>query len=316
MTQTTGGADVLTTQAMVVLNDRPVVPLTPALSQALSECESTNRILQLVTPTTSRLTIPLRASRTHWLVHDGNGYYEGLTGRPMQWSGTAFVPDPDARDYAPTYRTPPTAPAGSQLVLTFQARHNPTAPLGAHTEKLMRLLTGEPPKGWGLTEPVQNPWSPEHFTTCATNSTSSRLITIGASTRPAMATSDFSPLVPPASGTAEMTTLTIGYTEDEDPPISQLPSLIDLLSADHPITALLAQLTPGRPDLTTEPRWTGSSAPIGLASAGVYTGPPGFSRKRLGPPDAPLTWFHLGDGYSPEYWQRHQDLLTHLRRTP
>lgn len=315
MTETAGGADVLTAQAAVILTDRPVVALSPAISQALTECERTNRTLQLVTSTTSRLTLPLRESKAQWLVHD-DGYYEGLTGRPMQWNGSAFVPLPDARDYAPSYTTPPTAPIGSQLVLTFQARHAPTAVLGLHTEKLMRLLTGEPPKGWGQTEPLQHPWDPENLTAHAATTSSSRVIAIGASSRPAIATSDFSPLVPPTSGTAEMTTLTIGYTDDEDPPIPQLPSFIDLLSADHPLTALLAQLIPGRPDLTTEPRWVGSSAPIGLASAGAYTGPPGFSRKRLGPPDAPLTWFHLGDGYSPEYWQRHQDLLTHLRHTP
>ncbi|MFF0522922.1 DUF6177 family protein [Actinomadura nitritigenes] len=315
MTETAGGADVLTGQAMVMLNDRPVVPLSPAISQALAECERTNRTLQLVTPATSRLTLPLRASKAQWLVHD-DGYYEGLTGRPMHWNGTAFVPLPDARDYAPTYTTLPAEPIGSQLVLTFQARHAPEAVLGAHTEKLMRLITGEPPKGWGTTEPLQHPWNPEELTTHITSAATSRVIAIGAGSRPAMATSDFSPLVSPASGMAEMTTLTIGYTDDEDPPIPQLPSFIDLLSADHPLTALLAQLIPGRPDLTTEPRWTGSSAPIGLASAGAYTGPPGFSRKRLGPRDAPITWFQLGDGYSPEYWQRHQDLLTHLRRTP
>ncbi|MWA07194.1 hypothetical protein F8568_044035 [Actinomadura sp. LD22] len=299
---------------MVVLSDRPVVALSPAVSQALAECEGTNRTLQLVTSPTSRLTLPLRASKAQWLVHD-DGYYEGLTGRPMQWNGSAFVPLPDARDYAPAYTTAPTAPIGSQLVLTFQARHAPAAVLGLHTEKLMRLLTGEPPKGWGLAEPLQHPWSPEELTLHTASASSSRIIVIGASSRPAMATSDFTPLVPPASGIAEMTTLTIGYTDDEDPPIPQLPSFIDLLSADHPLTALLAQLIPGRADLTTEPRWTGSSAPIGLASAGTYTGPPGFSRKRLGPSDAPITWFQLGDGYSPEYWQRHQDLLAHLRRT-
>ncbi|QKG22439.1 DUF6177 family protein [Actinomadura verrucosospora] len=314
MTQTAGGADVLTAHAMVMLNDRPVVPLSPAIYEALAECEGTNRTLQVVTSAASRVTLPLRTSKAQWLVHADNGYYEGLTGRPMHWNGTAFVPLPEARDYASTYTTPPTAPIGSQLVLTFQARHAPSAVLGAHTEKLMRLLTGEPPAGWGLTEPLQHPWHTDDLTTHITNTSSTRLIVVGAGTRPAIATSHFSSLAPPASGTAEITTLSIGYTYDEDPPIPQLPSFIDLLSADHPLTALLAQLVPGRPDLTTEPRWTGSSAPIGLASAGAYTGPPGFSRKRLGPPDAPVTWYQLGDGYSPEYWQRHQDLLTHLRR--
>ncbi|MFI0484006.1 DUF6177 family protein [Actinomadura sp. 9N215] len=286
-----GGADVLTPTAMVFLQDRPIVPLSPALANALRECESTGRALQVVTSPNSRITLPLRSSRAQWVVHS-DGYYEGLTGRPMRWDGTAFAPDANARDYAPAYRSATSAPVGSQLVLTFQAAA--TENRGARVEHLMRLLTGQPPIGWGTTEPLEHPWNPSELPRQDV-----RVIAVGVS---AMATVDF-------SGGAELTTATVGYAPTAEPPIADLPSLISELATANPIASFFAQLNPGRADLTTEPRWTGAAAPIGLAIQGAFTGAPGFTRQRLGP----LTWFPLGDGRSPEYWQRHQDLLTHLR---
>ncbi|TDD65745.1 hypothetical protein E1298_41080 [Actinomadura rubrisoli] len=295
---------------MVVLQDRPVIALSAALAEALDECERTGRTLQIVTDHHSRVTVPVRtmvtAKNAQWVVHDGSGYYEALTGHPMHWDGKSFARVPDASDYAPAYLTRPTAPIGSQLVLTFQAHHTPQNPLGGQVDHFMRLLTGQPPIGWGATEPLEHLWDPQALTTHILTSNAPRLIAVGGGRRPAMATLEF-------TGTTELTTLTIGYKPDDPPPVAQVPSLIDVLTSENPITSLLAQLTPGRPDLTTEPRWSGASAPIGLAATGSYTGPPGFMRQRIGPPTTPLTWFHLGDGTSPEYWQRHQQLLHHLR---
>lgn len=316
MTDISGGADVLTPAAMVVLTDRPVVPLSKPLLEALQECERTDRILQVVTSPDSRVTVPLRSAislrRLQWAVHD-NGYYEGLTGRPMRWDGNTFALVPDARDYAPAYTTRPTTPIGGNLALTFQAWHPPDAPLGDHLAHLMRLATGGPPAGWGVTEPLEHLWDPAQLTAHVHTAENRTLIAIGAGGNPAIAMLNFTPL---ASGTAEETTLTIGYAAEAQPPISILPSLTEAFAAETPITALITQLIPGRRDLTTEPRWTGHAAPIGLAAAGVRTAPPGFDSQCLGSPSAPLTWFPLGDGCSPEHWTRHRQLLDHLRTRP
>ncbi len=294
--ETRGGADALTPHSVVVLRDRPVVALSPALAEALAECGP--RVLQIVTSPASRLTIPLRtlvgSPKATWVVAPGDGYYEGLTGRPMRWDGTAFTHVPDATDYAPTYKTRPSTPLGSHLTLTFQAR--PAENPGAHIEHLLHLITGHPPLGWGPTEPLKNPWKGPRLPRAP------HLILTG---KNAIATLNF-------SGETETTTLVVAYPPSTRPPITDLPPLIDALTTKTPITALMAQLSPGRPDLTTEPRWSGAASPIGLAAAGARTGPPGFTRQRLGPPSAPLTWFPLGDGRSPDYWHRHHQLLTHL----
>ncbi|MFC6882887.1 MULTISPECIES: DUF6177 family protein [Actinomadura] len=320
---TAGGADALTDRAMVVLLERPVVSLSADLVEMLAECERSGRALQIVTPPGSRVTQPVRAAangtRAHWIVADDEDYYEGTSGRPMRWDGGAFSLVPDATDYAPGFVARPRAPAGVHLSMTFQARHTPDAVLGRQAAELLHLLTGRTLIGWGPSEPLEHPWDPRTLTSFVHNKIQrhglERLIAIGAGERPAIATLEFFPLAPPAKGIAEVTVLTVGYTPDDPPPVSHIPWLTDMLTTEHPVTALLAQLSPGPADLTSEPRWTGASAPIGMAAAGSYDGPPGFTRQRLGPDHAPVTWFHLGDGESPEYWKRHQTLLHHLRTT-
>ncbi|WP_051301009.1 DUF6177 family protein [Actinomadura rifamycini] len=304
--RTVGGADVLTDAAMVVLCDRPLVPLSPAFDAYLDECASTNRTLQFVTPPDSRVTFPLAQSEAHWIVHD-DGYYEGLTGRPMHWDGAMFVPDPDARDYAPAYTTPLAAPISPRLVLTVRASHAADEPLGAHVHHLMRLFTGSPPAGWGTTEPLRHAWDATDLTAHVHGVGEARLVAVGAGERPCIAALRFAPLDPPASGVAETTTLTVGYGPDETVPVGDVPALIGDLPGTPP-ASVLAQIDPGRPDLTLEPRWAGPSAPIGLAAHGTFTGPPGFSRRPLGG----LTWFPLGEGRSPDYWRRHDALLAFL----
>ncbi|MDL4772593.1 MULTISPECIES: DUF6177 family protein [Thermomonosporaceae] len=320
---TAGGADALTERAMVVLLERPVVALNADLAEMLAECERSGRVLQIVTPPGSRLTLPLHrvvtGTEARWVVCDGDAYYEGATGRPLYWDGSSFALVPDALDYAPGFIARPTAPTGAQVALTFQVRHPSDGTLGGQVERLMVMLTGRPPIGWGATEPLEHRWEPAALTASARDAVRrggiAKLIAIGAGPRTAIATLEFSAFAPPATGIAEMSVLTVGYAPDDPPPVADLPALVDRLAAEHHLGALLAQLTPGSADLTTEPRWTGSPAPIGLAAAGALTGPPGFTRQRIGPEHAPMTWFGLGDGRSPEYWRRHQELLRHLRST-
>ena len=89
--------------------------------------------------------------------------------------------------------------------------------------------------------------------------------------------------------------------------------MVGALAADQPVASLFVQLTPGRADLTTEPRWTGAPAPVALAVSGTVTGPNGIPGQQVGPPRAPMTLFPLGDGRSPDGWQRHSMLMQHLQ---
>ncbi|MFF5260128.1 DUF6177 family protein [Actinomadura viridis] len=310
--------DVLTDRSMVVLQDRPLVPLTSWLLQAIADCADSGRGLQLVTPLESRLSLPLRSaaagSDVQWVVRHGDGYYEGLTGRPLQWDGGTFVPVPDARDYAPGFVTRPTAPIGAQLSITYQRRHTAGTDLGGTVERLLTLLTGKVPSGWGPAEPRAHRWQPDRLTEYARGRNAARLLVAGDGPRPAQAICEFS-----AAGggeIAEVGTATVGYAPEDPPPLRHLPSLVGALAADKPILSLFAQLVPGRSDLTTEARWTGSPGPLAMAVSGTVTGPAGLPGQQVGPARAPLTFFPLGDGRSPDGWQRHRALVQHLRSAP
>ncbi|WP_242891238.1 DUF6177 family protein [Actinomadura litoris] len=307
--------DALTDQAMVVLQDRPVIPLSGWLARAVADCAESGRTLQLLTPLDSRLSLPLRTvaagADLQWVVRHGDGYYEGLTGRPLKWDGATFVPVPEARDYAPGFTTRPTAAIGSQLTLVYRIRHGAQGDLGGPVERLLQLLTGKQPAGLGPAEPLEHPWRGDRLTEYARGRSTARLLVVGDGPRPAQAVCDFA--TTEGGGAAEVTTVTVGYAPTDPPPLRHLPSLVGALAADQPLASLFVQLCPGRADLTTEPRWTGAPAPVALAVTGTVTGPADLPGQQVGPARTPMTLFPLGDGRSPDGWQRHGLLMRHLQ---
>ncbi|GGV20034.1 hypothetical protein GCM10010182_47300 [Actinomadura cremea] len=306
--------DALTDRAMVVIQDRPVVPLTPWLAETIGECAESGRTLQLVTPLETRLSLPLRTAAdgntVQWVVRNGDGYYEGLSGRPLKWDGGTFVPVPEARDYAPGFTTRPTAPIGAQLSLVYRLRHDAGTDLSGAVERLLQLLTGKVPASLGTDEPLGNRWRGDAFTLLAKGRSNVRLLVGGAGPRAALAMCDFRSV---EGGVAEVTTVTVGYSPEDPPPLQHLPSLVGALAADRPVASMFVQYTPGRADLTTEARWTGQTSPVALAVSGQMSGPSGIPGQQVGPQRAPLTFFPLGDGRSADGWQRHSMLMQHLQ---
>lgn len=319
--------DAITGKAMVVIQDRVVVPFSQWVADALRVCTESGRGLQIVTPLHSRLSMPLRlvlsGPNSRWVVRDDSAgsYYDGLSGVPLHWDGDAFVPVPDARDYAPAYTTRPTDLIGAQLTLTFQVRqeqvHQEQAePLGAAVEQLCLSLTGQEPAGWGTAEPAANPWRRGDVADLYRRRVprATWLTVVGGGRRAALGTML---LTPAASGVEETVTLVVGYPPDDRPPVAALPTLIGVLAVEQRLMSLFAQLTPGRPDLTTEPRWVGSPAPIGMAVGGAAGRAlvPGVPGQQIGDMQSPTIWYDLGDGRSPEGWQRYQHLMQYLRAT-
>ncbi|MBC6460523.1 hypothetical protein HKK72_21925 [Actinomadura sp. HBU206391] len=326
---------------MVVLWDRPVVAFNQWLADALRVCGESGRGLQIVTPVGSRLSLPLKLVLTGptslWVVRDGGGYYDGLTGRPLRWDGAAFSPVPEARDYAPGYTTRSTGPVGAQLTLTFRIRHGSGDVLGGVVAHLCRLFTGHPPLGWGTAEPAANLWSLDEMNGLIRRRSprATWLAVVGG--RPAAGDGTGPDAgenggTPPAEqhrtmvgtmlltseqgGAEEAGTLVFGFSAADPPPVSNLSTLIGTVAAEHRLASLFAQLSPGRPDLTTEPRWMGAPAPIGMAvgaEMGMGSAPPGVPGRPIGDPGSAVMWFELGDGRSSEGWQRYEQLMRHLR---
>jgi hypothetical protein len=162
-------ADRVTSEALVVEQDRAVVPLSAWLLDAAATAAATQRQLQVLTRATSALTYPL-ALVVHdfgalWVRRTGhNVFHDGLTGQALRWTGARFAADP--AEAAP--EPPPAAPGVGDLELQITTLHpaRPTLELGASTAAAMRALTGEEPLGWGTAEPVPRRWSPRALTDC------------------------------------------------------------------------------------------------------------------------------------------------------
>lgn len=313
-------ADALTPKAMVVLQDRPVVPFTTWLAEGLRLCSETRRGLQVVTPPGSRITMPLRLVLTgrdsRWVVHADGGYYDGLTGVPLRWDGEAFVIEPEARAYAPNYTAPPDGPLGSQLTVTFRVRHRRDTAVGGAAEQMCRSLTGEPPAGWGTSEPATGIWHLGDLGEMFGSRVSSAvwLTVVGGGTagsgHPAVGTM----LLSQAGEVAEeAVTLVVGYADPLAAPVAALATIIGALAAEFPLISCFAQLSPGFTDLTTGPRWVGPAGPIGLAVGGSAPGPPGVPGQQIGEPRSPTMWYSLGDGRQQAGWQRYEQLTGYLR---
>jgi hypothetical protein len=311
-------ADVITAKAMVVLSDRPVVGFATWLAEGLRLCSETGRGLQVVTSAESRITMPLKLVLTgpnsRWVVRSSGGYYDGLTGVPLRWDQTAFVVEPEARAYAPAYTTPPTGPVGAQLTVTFRVRHAPGTPVGGAADLMCRSLTGDPPDGWGTAEPATGIWRVEDlaelFSSRVANATWLTVVGGAGGGRPAVGTMLLSQV---GDAVEEAVTLVIGYADPREAAVGALPTIVGALAAEFPLISCFAQLSPGRPDLTTAPRWLGPTAPIGLAVRGSAPGPPGVTGQPIGDIRSPTMWYPLGDGRQQEGWQRYEQLTGYLR---
>lgn len=309
-------ADVLTAKAMVVMQDRPVVPFTGWLASGLRLCSESRRGLQVVTPAESRITMPLRLVLTgpnsRWVVRADDAFYDGLTGVPLRWDGEAFVVEPEARTYAPAYTTQPAGPLGAQLTVTFRVRHQPESPVGGPADQIARSLTGEPPGGWGTAEPATALWRLDDLNDMFRSrpSAATWLTIVGGGSRPAVGTMLLSQV---GDAVEEAVTLVVGHADPNEVPVSALPTIVGALAAEYPLMSFFAQMSPGRPDLTMVPRWVGAAAPIGMAAGGTAAAPPGISAQQIGDMRSPTTWYSLGDGRQQEGWQRYEQLNAVLR---
>ncbi|MEG3627553.1 DUF6177 family protein [Streptomyces poriticola] len=291
--------DVLTSAAAVVIQDRPLVPLTSWLSDALRSAAEQDRALQIVTPPGARLTLPtrtaLRGLPNRWVVQDPrHGYYDGLSGAVLHWRDGTFTPARDDSGVTPVAEVFGTGAEGDtgerQLILTLRTRHAPDAELvlGGALEAAFRRLTGSPPAGWSTAEPVNLPWSPRELTELA-RARAPRptwLVAVGHPDRPALATVRV--LRTPA-GVEEDITLAVGYGAGESVPLDAT----DDLTAGYGLVSALTSLRTARRDLTVPAHLEAPPNPVT------------FTRGRH--------HHRLGDGTDPGAWDRLRELLRRVR---
>ncbi|WP_316754197.1 DUF6177 family protein [Streptomyces herbicida] len=323
--------DVLTGSTAVVLADRPVLALTPWLSDVFRNTTATGRALQIVTPPGVRVSPPAREALlqvpNRWVVQDpAQGYYDGLSGAVLRWQDGTFAPAP-AADGTTTVadafaRAEPTGER--QLVVAFRTVRpaDTDLVLGRSLEAAWRTLTGAPPAGWGTAEPVNLPWSPRQLTDLARDRAPAptHLIAVGHPDRPALASLRCTRT---ESGVEEDVTLTLGYGEGEIPPTDRIESLAEALVTDHALTTMLTSVHRASRDLTAAPRLQAPPTPLAFTLGARDVGGIGLTHARrppvsvgpvqLGPPSAPALHYPLGGGTDTEAWTALRLLAAHLK---
>jgi hypothetical protein len=297
--------DVLTDAAAVVLQERRIVPLSRWLADAIAAATADSKLVQVVTPATSRLTTPLETTLLavggRWVVRTAaGGYYDGLRGEPLHWSGSAF--QPIGAVASPEF-APPAGVSGGTIRLQLVVLHPATAPteLGAVVADCFDALTGRPPAGWGVAEPASEHWNQRQLTDhCRRRAPEpSALVVVGGGDSPAVGTLTVSRR---PAGVVERLSLAVGCHDVPD--YDQLDRLAEhLASLPTPtVRTLLAGLSPGRADCTIEPRYTGQSVPYGLliGPEGVAERGPDHARAApaphvllCGPAHRPSCWCRL-----------------------
>ncbi|MFI9283841.1 DUF6177 family protein [Streptomyces werraensis] len=276
--------------------------MTNWLSDALRTTTATDRALQIVTPPTTRLTLPtrtaLRGLPNRWVVQDPeHGYYDGLSGAVLHWRNGTFTlvhDDNGTTRIAEAFTA--TADSGDhQLILILRTRHAADADLvlGRALETAFRHLTVAPPSGWSTAEPINLPWTKEEFTDLA-RARAPRptwLIAIDQPNRPALATIR---VLRTSAGVEEDITPALGYGGGETrpwrPSRNSRPSL-ELPSI--PLAFTLEHDEDGRIDTARVERPAQGPTPVRLGSAFHY---------------------RLGNGSDAEAWTTFQRLTQHLKQ--
>lgn len=270
-------------KALVVAQDREVVPFSSWLSDAVSTHAATGTGLQVLTPRTSRLTYALRTLMTQpsarWVVREEDEtYFDGISGLPLRWhpvhgyvplSVHGGVPEP-AEGFLDI------SPLGAQLVVDLSVRHHAplTPPLGRAVEVVTEHLAGALPAGWGPHEPALAPWDPERILRLARHRVPRGTILqfSGSGERGRPLTGGIRVGWDGEHGT-ERISLAVGYEDESALPLDALPDLVAALADEGLLDTLHVRRSRGRRDLTYEPRWHGLAVPVGMA-----LGPEGVRR--------------------------------------
>lgn len=332
---------VLTDEAAVVVEDRPIVPVSTWLTDALATHARQGRSLQLVTPATSRLTVPLASLLTaplaRWAVADDGGFRDGFSGSPLHWDelyGLISDPPGTSSAHSPLRTEPAPEETDQQLLITLKADHlaTPGLILGRTVELLTHALAGAAPSLFGPSEPAILAWDTQVLTDLCRNRTprSSLLLFTGppAPVRPegVRAFCGTFKARRTREGVRETVTLTVSHPPEEEPDLAALVPLVRELTDQDVLHAMEVRRRRGRADLTREPHHTGGLAPVGLALGVETVASLGVDHALdapvravpVGPPMTPAVWYDLAGSGGPDNdpggdgWEGFGALLAHV----
>jgi len=111
----------------------------------------------------------------------------------------------------------------------------------------------------------------------------------------------------------------------EEPDLSVLSALVEEFTSQGVLRTISVHRRGGRPDLTSDARWSGPSLPVGLGVGVEGVSSIGSDRALsapvraipFGPPLTHAVWYRIGDGTEADSQERLSALTAHLRpRSP
>jgi hypothetical protein len=291
-------ADRATSEALIVEQDRGVVPLSTWVANAAVEATETGRVLQVLTPAHSRITYPLelllRDAAGQWVLREGaERFRDGIGGFPLRWNGQRFVTVLNASPPADADLQPDSGDLEVQISTLHPGAES--LRLGASTEIAMQVLTGVAPAGWGIAEPATQPWLPPELTEQCRERAPDRtqLVVVGSDVIGQLYVQWVD------TGVLERTRLS-------GPPISVLSTdIIDTLAAEIADTArsMIVAAQPGRRSGLRTSRPTPPALPSGILIGHELVAERGVAHAQATPAQVSL----LGRGAGKACWCRLDD---------
>ncbi|MEU9022941.1 DUF6177 family protein [Actinomadura sp. NPDC048394] len=325
--------DLATERSVVITRDQEIVPISSWVTDVMARCAAEDLVLQVLTPPDTRITLPLRLAfrgpQARWIVHAGDGHYEGFSGLPVDWNGTEFVVAERARTDGPSptfLRGPEDAELGHHVIVDLRVVHDATEELvlGSAVEELALLLAGAAPSGWGAAEPAVARWDRAALTALCRRRAPrpTWLVFTGGHGEPG----------PPFGGTVQVSRVDTGVREEvifvmslpgdtwSPGPLGALESLADRYAGTGELSTLTAHCMPGRADLTYPARLLGFPRPLALALGPAGVAEAGSQRalsapvkgRLIGDPAEPGAWYAFADDTSDPPWERMGALIRHL----
>ena len=160
--------DFESTTTAILFNESPLIHLSPEITTAYTTARDARQVFVLMTPTGSHLTPPLHhlllREECMWMVGSADGTtYNAFTGQPYRWTGSVF----EALDgVAEDFKHPGDENDGGIIEIRAELFHpaRDNTVIGELPETLFSLITGSIPLGWGLHEPVSEPWHQRSLT--------------------------------------------------------------------------------------------------------------------------------------------------------
>ncbi|MER6812112.1 DUF6177 family protein [Spirillospora sp. NPDC000708] len=326
--------DLISEKSVVIVQEREVVPMSSWITDMMARCADEDLALAVLTPLGSRITLPLRlalnGTQARWVVQDADdGYYDGLSGLPLDWDGNGFVLAERARTgglSATFLRGPEDADLGHHVVVDLRVVHDATEELvlGSAIEELALALAGAAPAGWGAGEPAVARWDRAALTAlCRSRAPRPTwLVFTGGHGEPGPLFGGAVRVSRVDAGVKEEITLVVSPPEDTWSPdaLDALESLADRHAGNIELSTLTAHWTPGRPDLTYPARLLGVPLPLAMALGPVGVAEAGRERvlsaaakgRLIGDPTEPGAWYTFDADTSDAPWRGLSDLMRHL----